>query len=96
MFKGQKRKTVCLKQLIQYDTVSVVEENVEKFTMKTDKAVVWTQTYPEWRDRACGVTTVNATLKAKLSLPVGTEAGHTKQTCVAYRNTYTAQETGNV
>lgn len=47
MFKGQKRKTVCLKQLIQYDTVSVVEENVEKFTMKTDKAVVWTQTYPE-------------------------------------------------
>lgn len=45
--KKEKPKTVCLKQEIQYDTVSVVEENVEKFTMKTDKAVVWTQTYPE-------------------------------------------------
>lgn len=40
----------------EYDTRSVVEENVEKFTMKINKAVVWTQNYPEWRD---GVTTVN-------------------------------------
>lgn len=55
-----------------------MEENAEKCTVKTDKAVVWTS--PEWRDRAYGVTTVNATLKAKKSsLPVGTEAGHTDQ-----------------
>lgn len=38
-------KTTSLKQ--EYDTVSVVEENVEKCTMKTNKAVVWTQNYPE-------------------------------------------------
>lgn len=38
-------KTTSLKK--EYDTVSVVEENVEKFTLKTNKAVVWTQNYPE-------------------------------------------------
>lgn len=97
MAKKEKPKTVCLKHGIQYNTASVVEENVEKLTMKTDEAVIWTQTYPEWRDRACGVTTVNATLKAKSSLPVGTEAGHTKQTCVdrLQRHLHCA-ETGNV
>lgn len=43
--KNKNKKTVSLEQ--EYDTVSVVEENVEKFTMKTNKAVVWTQNYPE-------------------------------------------------
>lgn len=38
-------KTISLKQ--ENDTVSLVEENVEKCTMKTNKAVVWTQNYPE-------------------------------------------------
>lgn len=47
MTKKEKPNTVCLKQGIQYNTASVVEENVEKLTMKTDEAVIWTQTYPE-------------------------------------------------